>query len=121
MPGRKFLFVSYDGLIADIAWEVVKEGEGASPKATDMVHVHYAGWLTDGTIFDNSYERGFETSFRLNQVIPGWTEGLQLMKPGAVYRFVIPPKLAYGNRAMGPVIQPNSTLVFLVELKRVGE
>lgn len=115
MPADDKLTTTASGL----RYEVVREGSGTAPKRSDTVAVHYAGWLTDGTLFDNSFERGFETTFPLTNVIPGWTEGLQLMKPGAVYRFVIPANLAYGARAMGDKIKPNSTLVFQVELLRV--
>lgn len=117
MPAAENLKKTASGL----QYEVVKEGAGASPKRGDTVTVHYAGWLTDGTLFDSSYGRGFETSFRLDQVIQGWTEGVQLMKPGAVYRFVIPSNLAYGGRAVGDKIKPNSTLVFHIQLVKVGE
>lgn len=94
----------------------VKAGEGTSPKLGQNVTVHYAGWLTDGTIFDSSYPRGEPATFRLGEVIEGWNEGVQLMKPGAVYKFVIPAALAYGDRPMGDIIKPGSTLVFQVEL-----
>ncbi|MFT7463426.1 MAG: FKBP-type peptidyl-prolyl cis-trans isomerase FkpA [Pseudohongiellaceae bacterium] len=103
-----------------LSYEVVSEGEGASPSATDKVTVHYAGWLTDGTHFDSSYGRGEPATFPLNGVIAGWTEGVQLMKPGAIYRFLIPPKMAYGASGAPPVIGPNATLVFQVELLKVG-
>ena len=83
------------------------------------VMVHYAGWLTDGTLFDSSYGRGEEMEVQLGRVIRGWNEGLQLMKPGSTYRFVIPPELAYGAQAAGPKIGPNSTLVFLIKLVKV--
>ena len=103
-----------------LAYEVVSEGDGASPSATDLVTVHYAGWLTDGTPFDSSYSRGQPATFPLNGVIAGWTEGVQLMKPGATYRFLIPPGLAYGASGAPPVIGPGATLVFQVELIKVG-
>ncbi len=98
-----------------LQYEVITEGKGASPKAEDMVKVHYEGKLLDGKVFDSSIQRGEPASFRLNQVIPGWTEGLQLMKVGAKYKFTIPPQLAYGPEGAGP-IPPNSVLVFEVEL-----
>jgi FKBP-type peptidyl-prolyl cis-trans isomerase len=82
-----------------------------------LVRVHYAGWLTDGTLFDSSFPRAFEARFQLGQVIRGWNEGLQLMKPGAIYRFVIPPPLAYGPRPPpDSSIPANATLIFHVEL-----
>lgn len=103
-----------------LAYEVVSEGEGESPSATDLVTVHYAGWLTDGTPFDSSYSRGQPATFPLNGVISGWTEGVQLMKPGSTYRFLIPPEMAYGASGAPPVIGPGATLVFQVELIKVG-
>ncbi len=93
-----------------------KDGTGSSPISTSKVTVHYKGMLMDGTKFDSSYDRGQTISFGLNQVIPGWTEGLQLMKPGGKAYFLIPPQLAYGDRGAGNVIPPNSTLIFQVEL-----
>lgn len=104
-----------------LLYEVIREGaaDGPHPKMGQTVKVHYAGWLTDGTLFDSSYGRGEPASFALGQVIPGWNEGVPLMTPGAVYRFVIPPKLAYGDRQMGEKIKPGSTLVFRIELLEV--
>jgi FKBP-type peptidyl-prolyl cis-trans isomerase len=100
-----------------LKYQVLKHGTGTvSPKATDTVKVHYHGTLLDGTVFDSSVERGQPISFPLNRVIPGWTEGLQLMKVGDKFKFVIPPELAYGPSSPSPKIPPNSTLVFEVEL-----
>jgi len=96
---------------------VMKQGTGtASPKATDTVKVHYHGTLLNGTVFDSSVQRNEPISFPLNGVIPGWTEGLQLMKVGDKFKFEIPPALAYGESSPAPTIPPNSTLVFEVEL-----
>ncbi len=95
---------------------VLQEGDGPNPKATDEVKVHYRGTVLDGTEFDSSYKRGEPISFRLNGVIAGWTEGLQLMKVGSKHRLFIPSDLAYGPEAQGPIIQPDSTLIFEVEL-----
>ncbi len=104
-----------------LQYEVVKKGKGTAPKATDKVTVHYRGTLTNGEEFDSSYSRGEPTSFPLNGVIPGWTEGVQLMKPGAKYKFYIPPQLAYGPRGAPPKIGPNEALIFDIELIKVGE
>ena len=102
-----------------LQYEVIEEGDGAKPTARDKVTVHYKGELTDGTVFDSSYERGEPTTFPVNRVIPGWTEGLQLMRVGSKYKFYIPPDLGYGSRGQGP-IPPNSPLIFQVELLRIG-
>lgn len=104
-----------------ILYEVIQEGSGDQPKsATDTVVVHYTGTLIDGTKFDSSVDRGQPSTFALNQVIKGWTEGVQLMKAGSKYRFYIPPELAYGADARpGSPIGPNSTLIFDIELIEV--
>ncbi len=102
-------------LPSGLQYKVIKEGVGEHPKATDKVKVHYHGTLIDGTVFDSSVERGEPISFGLNQVIPGWTEGVQLMTPGSKYVFYIPSNLAYGDREAGK-IPPGSTLIFEVEL-----
>ncbi len=111
-----------EGVVATASglhYKVLKAGSGASPKATDQVTVHYEGRLIDGTIFDSSYQRGNPAEFGLNQVISGWTEGVQLMKPGAKYQFYIPSDLAYGDRGSPPNIGPGETLIFDVELLEV--
>ena len=98
-----------------LQYEVISEGSGMKPDAEDWVQVHYEGTLINGTVFDSSYNRGEPAEFPLYGVIPGWTEGLQLMSEGSTYRFFIPSELAYGSRSMGD-IPPNSTLIFKVEL-----
>ncbi|MGI9264835.1 MAG: FKBP-type peptidyl-prolyl cis-trans isomerase [Gammaproteobacteria bacterium] len=95
-------------------------GEGAGPSATDTVTVHYHGTLSDGTVFDSSVDRGEPASFPLNRVIPCWTEGLQLMKPGGKARLVCPSDIAYGDRGSPPRIKPGAALVFEVELLSIG-
>jgi FKBP-type peptidyl-prolyl cis-trans isomerase FklB len=102
-----------------LQYKLIKDGTGAQPKATDMVTVNYRGTLIDGTEFDSSYKRGQPATFPVNGVIKGWTEALQLMKAGSKYQLFIPANLAYGERAMGPDIGPNSTLIFEVELQEV--
>ena len=103
-----------------IAYKVIKEGTGKSPSATETVEVHYHGTLIDGTVFDSSKDRGKTAQFPLNQVIKGWTEGLQLMKEGGETRFVIPSDLAYGDAGRPPKIPAGATLIFDVELKKIG-
>src|SRR5438034_8050577 len=102
-----------------LQYKMIKEGTGAQPKATDTVTVNYRGTLINGTEFDSSYKRGEPATFPVNGVIKGWTEALQLMKAGSKYQLFIPPNLAYGERAVGPDISPNSTLIFDVELMDV--
>jgi FKBP-type peptidyl-prolyl cis-trans isomerase len=99
-----------------LQYEVIKRGKGASPKATSRATVHYTGTLTDGKVFDSSVARGEPATFAVNRVIPGWTEALQLMKPGAKWKLCIPPNLGYGERGSGRDIPPNVVLVFEVEL-----
>lgn len=106
-------------LPSGLQYQVLKEGNGKSPKATDKVVCHYEGMLIDGTMFDSSVLRGEPATFPLNGVIAGWTEGLQLMKEGAKYRFFIPYQLGYGERGAGASIPPFATLVFDVELIEV--
>ncbi|ELR63909.1 FKBP-type peptidyl-prolyl cis-trans isomerase FkpA precursor [Photobacterium marinum] len=111
-------FEKQDGVVkteSGLLYQVETQGEGDKPAATDTVRVHYKGTLTDGTEFDSSYKRNQPATFPLNQVIPGWTEGVQLMPVGSKFKFVIPPELAYGSQA-NPSIPANSTLVFEVEL-----
>ncbi len=95
---------------------VLQEGNGSKPLASNSVTCHYHGTTIEGTIFDSSVQRGQPATFPLNQVIAGWTEGVQLMSVGSKYRFFIPAHLAYGNRQVGSFIAPNSTLIFDVEL-----
>ena len=97
----------------------IKEGKGATPKATDTVKVHYHGTLVDGTVFDSSVKRGEPATFPLNQVIKCWTEGVQLIKVGGKSRLVCPSALAYGDRGSPPTIKPGATLVFEVELLEI--
>jgi FKBP-type peptidyl-prolyl cis-trans isomerase len=99
-----------------LQYEIVTEGTGAMPTAADTVAVHYEGKLLDGTVFDSSIARGQPAVFPLNRVIPGWTEGVQLMKVGSVYNFTIPPELGYGAQGAGGVIPPNAVLLFRIEL-----
>ncbi len=103
-----------------LQYEVLTQGTGTvAPKATDNVTVHYKGTTLDGAEFDSSYSRGAPASFPLNRVIAGWTEGVQLMKEGAKYRFYIPSELAYGEQGAGRAIGPNATLIFDVELIKI--
>lgn len=102
-----------------LQYMVEKEGTGAQPAATDEVTVHYTGKLLDGTVFDSSVSRGEPATFPLNRVIPGWTEGVQLMKEGGKYTFFIPSDLAYGPQGVPNAIPPHSTLIFDVELIKV--
>lgn len=106
-------------LPSGLQYQVLKEGNGKSPKATDQVKCHYEGTLINGKIFDSSYRRNEPATFPLNGVIAGWTEGLQLMKEGAKYRFFIPFNLAYGTRGAGQDIPPYAALIFDVELIEV--
>lgn len=104
-----------------LQYVVEKEGTGISPTAEDEVTVHYTGRLLDGTVFDSSVNRGEPATFPLNRVIPGWTEGVQLMKEGAKYVFFIPSDLAYGPSGIQGAIPPHSTLIFEVELIKVNK
>lgn len=109
-----------DGVVtlpSGLQYQVITQGEGPSPKATDIVKARYHGTLLDGTVFDSTRERDNQPAeFPLNRVIPGWTEGLQLMNKGAQYRLFVPPELAYGERGAGGKVGPNQALIFEVEL-----
>ena len=107
-------------LESGLQYKKINSGEGNSPQVTGSITVNYRGTLIDGTEFDSSYSRNAPTSFTLNQVIPGWTEGLQLMSIGSKYRFVIPFNLAYGERGAGGQIGPFETLIFEVELLEIN-
>ena len=106
-------------LPSGLQYQVLREGNGRKPSATDQVECHYEGTLINGQVFDSSYRRGETATFGLNQVIKGWTEGLQLMQEGAKYRFFIPYNLAYGERGAGQAIPPYAALIFDVELIKV--
>lgn len=111
-----------DGVVtlpSGLQYQVLRPGNGRKPKATDQVECHYEGTLIDGTKFDSSYDRGQTATFPLNQVIAGWTEGLQLMQEGAKYRFFIPYQLGYGANGAGNAIPPYAALIFDVELVAV--
>lgn len=119
--GQDFLEANKNkpGIVAlpsGLQYEVITEGNGAKPLASNNVTCHYTGTLIDGTVFDSSVRRGQPATFPLNAVIKGWTEGLQLMAIGSKWRFFIPPHLGYGDRQVGGQIGPNSTLIFEVEL-----
>ncbi len=119
--GQDFLDAnkSKPGIVAlpsGLQYEVITEGKGPKPSASNKVTCHYHGTLIDGTVFDSSVKRGQPATFPLNMVIKGWTEGLQLMPTGSKWRFFIPPHLGYGDRQVSAQIGPNSTLVFEVEL-----
>ncbi len=107
-------------LPSGLQYEVITEGTGAKPSATEKVTCHYHGTLIDGTVFDSSVKRGQPASFPLNMVIKGWTEGLQLMGVGSKWRFFIPANLGYGDRQVSAQIGPNSTLIFEVELLEIS-
>lgn len=106
-------------LPSGLRYVVIKEGLGTKPNLKNIVQVHYEGMYLDGSVFDSSIQRGQPATFRLGQVIEGWVEGIQLMKEGAKYRFIIPPHLAYGDKGAGETIPPNTTLIFDIELIKV--
>jgi FKBP-type peptidyl-prolyl cis-trans isomerase FklB len=119
--GQEFLEANLNkpgvvALASGLQYEVLTEGTGTKPLATNKVTCHYHGTLIDGTVFDSSVRRGQPATFPLNAVIKGWTEGLQLMPAGSKWRFFIPPQLGYGDRQVSAQIGPNSTLIFDVEL-----
>lgn len=119
--GEEFLHINkhkngVTALPSGLQYEILKQGTGSTPKATDKVKCHYHGSLINGTVFDSSVERGEPAVFGVSQVIPGWVEALQLMPVGSKWRLFIPSDLAYGERGAGEAIEPNSTLVFDVEL-----
>lgn len=103
-----------------LQYQVMRAGKGAHPKANDTVRVNYLGRLLDGSKFESTYDTDHPAEFVLAQVMPGWTEGVQLMTPGSQYRFWIPAKLAYGERGMAGQIEPNSVLVFEIELLEIA-
>lgn len=122
--GEEFLAVNKNrpGVVAlpsGLQYEILKEGNGPKPSATDQVKCHYHGTLIDGTVFDSSVERGQPATFGVNQVIPGWVEALQLMPTGSKWKLFIPSNLAYGKSGAGQTIEPNSTLVFEVEILEI--
>jgi FKBP-type peptidyl-prolyl cis-trans isomerase FklB len=122
--GEEFLASnkSKEGVVtldSGLQYQVLKEGTGEKPKATDTVKCHYHGTLIDGTIFDSSVQRGTPAKFPLNMVIKGWTEGVQLMSEGSKWRFFIPADLGYGNRQVSAQIGPNCALIFDVELLEI--
>jgi FKBP-type peptidyl-prolyl cis-trans isomerase len=104
-----------------LQYEIISEGTGPKPRSSDTVSVHYEGTLINGDVFDSSYARNEPTEFLLDDLIPGWTEGIQLMNVGGTYRFFIPSALAYGEQGYGNIIPSNSTLIFRVELLKIVE
>lgn len=126
LAGEEFLAANKakEGVVTlpnGLQYKVIKMGTGKNPKATDNVTVHYRGTLIDGTEFDSSIGRGEPATFQLDQVIKGWTEGVQLMPVGSKFEFYIPSDLGYGDRSAGQLIQPNSTLIFEVELISINK
>jgi FKBP-type peptidyl-prolyl cis-trans isomerase FklB len=122
--GEEFLQINKQraGVItlpSGLQYQILKEGNGSKPKATDNVKCHYRGTLIDGREFDSSIKRGQPATFELNQVIPGWTEALQLMSTGSKWKLFLPSELAYGSRGAGDMIEPDSTLIFEVELLEI--
>ena len=107
---------TFETTASGLQYRILRKGTGTNPKATNKVEVHYHGWLDNGKVFDSSYQRGESIDFPLNQVIPGWTEGMQLVGEGGMIELTIPSKLGYGTRGAPPVIPPDATLHFLVDL-----
>lgn len=125
MPAEQFLAhnAREKGVIttaSGLQYKILTEGTGPRPAAEDVVQVHYEGRLRDGTVFDSSYQRGEPVAFPLSQVIPGWTEGVQLMPVGSKFHFWIPPELGYGAEGAGGVIPPNAVLEFDIELLAIA-
>lgn len=119
--GEEFLAINKnkEGVVtlsSGLQYQILKKGDGKTPTATDQVKCHYHGTLIDGRVFDSSVERGTPATFGVNQVIPGWVEALQLMPVGSKWRLFIPSELAYGERGAGDMIEPNSALIFDVEV-----
>ena len=102
-----------------LRYRILRKSDGRRPKATDRVKVDYSGWLDDGSVFDSSYERKEPASFSLSQVVPGWTEALQLTGEGGMIELEVPPELGYGERGQPPIIPPNATLHFKIELLQI--
>ena len=119
-PEDRGVPMAYKKTASGLQYRILRKSDGAKPKATDKVTVHYRGWLDDETEFDSSYQRDKPATFPLNAVIAGWTEGLQLIGEGGMIELRIPPELGYGERGAGGVIPPNATLHFLVELKKIN-
>lgn len=122
--GEEFLAINKNregvvSLASGLQYEILKEGNGPKPSATDQVKCHYHGTLIDGTVFDSSVQRGTPATFGVNQVIPGWVEALQLMPVGSKWKLFIPSNLAYGEAGAGQSIEPNSTLIFEVEVLEI--
>ena len=119
-PADRGVPMTFTKTASGLKYRILRKSEGAKPKVTDRVKVHYRGWLDDETEFDSSYKRDATATFPLSRVIAGWTEGLQLIGEGGMIELQIPPNLGYGERGAGDAIPPNATLHFLVELKKIN-